>query len=129
MTKFLYIAAGGAVGAVLRYVVTGLFHQFLSETFPWGTLGVNLIGSFIIGLLWGLFESMTVSENIRMLVFVGILGSFTTFSTFALENLNLLRDNEFRFVFGNIFFSVTLGLILVYMGFAVSRFVGISLKS
>ena len=122
MLKVLSIAIGGAAGAVLRYWVSGLAHYFMGSAFPWGTLAVNLIGSFIIGLLWGLFESVVVSQNLRLLIFVGILGSFTTFATFSLENFNLVRDSQFALLFVNICVSVILCLGLVFAGYFLARF-------
>lgn len=121
MLKVLSIAIGGAAGAVLRYWVSGLTHHFFGSAFPWGTLAVNLIGSFLIGLLWGLFESVVISQNIRLLIFVGILGSFTTFATFSLENFNLARDSQFAMLFLNICVSVILCLALVFAGYFLAR--------
>ena len=122
MIKFLYIGIGGATGAILRYLVSGLTYRFFSEGFPWGTLAVNLIGCLIIGFLWGLFETITVSQNLKFLVLIGLLGSFTTFSTFSLENFNMLRDGQNLYFFLNVLISVVLGLLLVFAGNFLSRF-------
>jgi len=122
MVRLLYIAIGGAVGAVFRYLVSGWTHRVFDDGFPWGTLSVNLIGSLVIGLLWGVSEMITISNNIRLLVFLGILGSFTTFSTFSLENYNMLRDGEYWFVTVNIAATVFFGLMLVFLGLFLSRF-------
>ena len=92
MWKLAVIAAGGGLGAILRYLVSGVTYRYFSGGFPWGTLSVNLIGSLIIGLLWGMFETVSISPNIRLFLFIGILGSFTTFSAFSLENFHLVRD-------------------------------------
>ena len=121
MLKLLNIAFGGAIGAVLRYWVSGLSCKVFSGGFPWGTLIVNLIGSFIIGLIWGLLEIVTISQNIRLFIFIGLLGSFTTFSTFSLENFNLIQDGEYWLVLCNIAISVVLGVGLVFLGFFLSR--------
>ncbi len=123
MTRLLYIAAGGAIGALLRYSVSGVIHRFLSNGFPWGTLGVNLSGSLLIGFLWGMFESVIVSQNIRLMIFIGILGSFTTFSTFSLENFHLLRDGEYGMFALNVSLSFVLGIVLVFAGYFVSRYI------
>ncbi|MDH4028340.1 MAG: fluoride efflux transporter CrcB [Nitrospirota bacterium] len=123
MTKYIILAAGGAIGTLLRYSLSGLTHKALNSTFPWGTLSVNLAGSFIIGLLWGLFELGNLSPNARNFIFIGILGGFTTFSSFALENMNLFRDGEIRLAISNILASNILGLALVFAGFFLSKYI------
>ena len=123
MTKIIILAAGGAIGTVLRYSVSGLTHRAVSGMFPWGTLAVNLTGSFLIGVLWGIFEVQNISSNIRTFLFVGILGGFTTFSTFALESLNLMRDGEMKFAFSNVLASNILGILLVFAGFIASKYI------
>ena len=122
MFKFLSIAFGGAAGALLRYGVSGLISRSFSGGFPLGTLAVNLIGSFLIGLLWGVLEIVTISQNVRLFIFIGLLGSFTTFSTFSLENFSMLRDGEYWLVLCNVALSVVLGVMFVFIGFFVSRF-------
>lgn len=119
--KLLLVALGGAVGAAVRYIVSGLDYRYSCGIFPVGTLVVNLSGSFVIGLLWGLFEDRAVSPNMRMFIFIGILGGFTTFSTFALENFNLLRDGERTVAVANILISNLCGVFLVYAGYAASK--------
>ena len=128
MLKFIYIGVGGALGAVLRYYISGLTNKFLTDGFPWGTLSVNLIGSFVMGFLWGLFELVVVSENIRLLLFIGILGSFTTFSTFSFENFNLLKSGKYGFFAVNITASLLFGIGLIFVGYFISRYVFSVLK-
>lgn len=123
MLKVFFIAAGGAAGAVLRYWMSGLSFRFLPAVFPYGTLIVNLLGSLVVGFLWGVSEVVIIPQNIRLMVFIGVLGSFTTFSTFSLENFHLLRDGEYAFFVLNIVLSVVLGLILVFVGYFLSRYV------
>lgn len=123
MVKILYIAFGGAVGAVLRYGVSGLSLRFLPAVFPYGTMIVNLIGSFVIGFLWGISEAVLIAQHIRLMIFIGVLGSFTTFSTFSLESFNLLRDGEYIYFALNVILSVLLGLILVFAGYFLARYV------
>ncbi len=121
MLRFFYIAFGGAAGALLRYWISGLVHRIGGSSFPWGTLSVNLIGSFLIGFFWGMLESMVVSQQIRVFLFIGLLGSFTTFSTFSLESFHMIRDGEYGLFFANMLSSFILGIVLVFAGYFLSR--------
>lgn len=109
------------MGSVFRYWISGLTHKVFNGGFPWGTLSVNLIGSLIIGLLWGLSETLIISNNVRLFLFLGVLGSFTTFSTFTLENFSLMRDGEYWLAALNVFLSIFLGIALVFVGFILAR--------
>jgi len=122
MIKFIYLSLGGIAGAVLRYVTSSMVNQIFGVSFPFGTFSVNMLGSFLIGLLWGLSENLSISPNIRIFLFVGFLGSFTTFSTFALESLNYLRDNNARIAIVNLVISNILGIGLVFLGIILSKY-------
>ena len=126
--KFIFIAAGGAVGALLRYAVSGLAQRSFEGVFPWGTLSVNLIGSFFIGFLGGIFERFTAPPNLKIFILIGLLGAFTTFSTFSFENFNLFRDGEIKLALSNILISNFFGIALVFAGFIASRFIIDSFK-
>ncbi len=128
MLRLFFIALGGAIGTLFRYVISNLDYKFSNGIFPFSTLLVNLSGSLIIGLLWGLSERLAVSSTVRMFIFIGLLGGFTTFSTFALENFNLMRDGEFRIAAVNIVLSNILGVAFVFIGFWLSRFLLNNLK-
>jgi fluoride exporter len=119
--KILYLLLGGAFGTLARYFVSGFTHRYFNTTFPIGTLMVNLIGSFIIGFLWALWENSNISSNLRTFVFIGILGGFTTFSTYSLESLNLFRDGEIRIGLINILANNVLALVLVFIGFILAK--------
>lgn len=121
ITKLLFIAMGGACGALLRYLISGLGYRLFGEAFPWGTLAVNLLGCLFIGFLWALGERMPLRPEVSLLVFTGTLGAFTTFSTYGLESLNLLRDGEVGPALLNILLSNLGGLLLVYLGFLAAR--------
>ena len=121
MYKILAIAIGGSAGALMRYWISDIAYRALGVTFPWGTLAVNAIGCFVIGILWALFDFYIVSPNWRLLFLTGFLGAFTTFSTFALETFNLLQDNELKLAALNVAVSVLLGLFLVYIGLVAGR--------
>ncbi len=116
LKRILIIAAGGSIGAVLRYLISEIVYRFTSPTFPWGTLTVNLLGCYLIGLAWQYSEMYMVSTGTRIFVLTGILGAFTTFSTFSLETLTLLRDGEIKMAVLNQIASVSFGLILVIAG-------------
>ena len=122
MTKLLLIAAGGAIGAVLRFGVSGMALRLFGETFPWGTLAVNLMGSFVLGLLWALSERMPFPPELTAFLFIGVLGAFTTFSTYSLESFNLLSAGYIRLGLTNIIASTVLGLIAVLLGFVGARY-------
>lgn len=123
--NLLYLIIGGSIGTTLRYFTGQLAGQMYVGIWPVGTLAVNLIGSFIIGLLWGMLDIDNLNTGIKNLVFVGILGSFTTYSTYSLDILNLIRIGEVKV--GVLYFLVSnvLGLGLVALGF----YLGLRLKN
>lgn len=122
MGKLLIVGIGGFIGSVLRYLLSGLAQDLSGSIgFPWGTLAVNLAGCFVIGFLSYLADSrgFMISE-VRLLVFVGVLGGFTTFSTFGNETLNLFRDGENAYALANIAGNLVAGLFLVWVGRTIS---------
>ena len=120
--KLFYIAAGGAIGALFRYLVSGAVHTFFNGMYPLGTLVVNVTGSFAIGFLWYLCEEMIIPQHIKTFAFIGILGGFTTFSTYMLETLNLLREGEFNLAILNCVLNNFIGVALVFFGFVLSQY-------
>lgn len=122
MLRLIYCAAGGAIGAVLRYLISGWTYRFVEGNFPLGTLFVNSLGSIAIGFLWGIFETVPVSPNTKIFVLMGIIGAFTTFSTFALENFNLFRDGETGLAALNIILSNGIGIALVFISYFIAKF-------
>ena len=115
MLKLLWIALGGSLGALLRHGLSSLAQRLLSPTFPWGTLVANLVGCFLIGVLWGLATEYSFSQNVRVFVVTGGIGSLTT-STYGLESLLLLREGRILTGLGNVLLSNVLGLALVALG-------------
>lgn len=118
--NYLWIAAGAALGGVLRYFLSGVAARVAGETFPWGTLVVNVTGCIAIGsfvALTGPDGRLIVPANIRLFVMTGLCGGYTTFSTFGLETLRLLQDREWAFAGWNILSSVALCLAGVWAGY------------
>jgi len=116
--SILYAALGGALGSVSRYLL-GIWIQTLSKSldFPYGTLAVNLIGCFVIGFLSQLAETRgAFTPESRALIFIGLLGGFTTFSAFGNDTINLFRDGETFNALANVGANVILGLALVWFG-------------
>lgn len=120
---WLYIAAGGAVGSIARYGVAGWVQDRSGFHFPWGTLAVNILGSVLIGASLRYLEATSVTAEIRALVTVGLLGAFTTFSTFSYETVALLEDGAFGRALGYSLGSLALGIAAVYAGMHAAGFV------
>lgn len=124
MTSYplIWIMVGGALGASLRYLTVRWVATQVEHIFPWPTLVVNLTGCLIIGLLWGVFEVRELSHQWRNLIFIGLLGSFTTFSTFSNEVVLLLREGFYSTASLHIFLHNAGGVALTLAGYFLSRF-------
>ena len=120
MIKILAVALGGAIGSTGRYLTSLAVESFSSSRFPYETLAANLIGCFLIGLLWGYFERLTISNEFRLFLFTGVLGGYTTFSTFARENIQFLKTGEPFSALSYVLVSNLVGLSLVAAGFLIS---------
>jgi CrcB protein len=119
MVRYLMVALGGAIGTVGRYWLSGIVARLVGETFPWGTLLINVSGSFVIGFfgtLTGPDGRVFAGATTRQFVMIGICGGYTTFSSFSLQTLNLMNDGEWLHAGGNIVLSVVLCLIGVWLG-------------
>ena len=112
-----WIFFGGAIGASVRYLAILSLPAELKTGFPWPTVLINLSGSLIIGFLWAAFEKHRISENLRNFIFIAILGSFTTFSTFSNETAQLLRELQYGAVLLNIALHSGLGILLAFTGY------------
>ena len=117
MKNIIAIALGGSLGAVSRYLLSKYVSGYFGAIFPWGTLAVNLIGSLLIGFLFGLAEKTIITASIRTFVMIGFIGAFTTFSTYVLESVNLFRDGEIKLGLLNIGISNILGIGCIILGF------------
>ena len=123
MAVILFVGAGGFLGAILRYLF-GLWVQNLPSqpAFPYGTMMVNVLGCLIMGVLGGLVEGRNLfSPGVRAFLIVGLLGGFTTFSTFGYQTMQLARDGELAAAFANVTLQVGLGLAAVWIGYGIAR--------
>ncbi|WP_287370909.1 fluoride efflux transporter CrcB [Oceanithermus sp.] len=118
MERWIWIMAGGALGALGRYWVSGWVQQWAGSSFPWGTVGVNLIGSFLLGFVIQASLIGGWTGELRLFVAVGFLGAFTTFSTFAFEALELLRAGQGVEALAYVGLNLVLGVLLVALGMA-----------
>jgi len=119
MLSYLWIAIGGAIGSVARFWFSGVIAQRFGETFPLGTLLVNVSGSFAIGFFATLTSPdgrVLVSPTFRQFFMIGVCGGYTTFSSFSLQTLNLANDGEWLYAGMNVVFSVILCLVAVWLG-------------
>ena len=116
------IASGGAIGALLRYLTSQFIYKQYGTEFPYGTLGVNIIGSLLMGFLYILFiERLSLSPEWRNFLLIGLLGAFTTFSTFSIETLNLMFSGELVKAALNIILSVLLCIFAAWIGVVIGR--------
>ena len=122
MQKTIFIALAGLVGTLLRYWLSGFVARQYGETFPWGTMAVNLIGCFVAGAVFFLTEErFLASPTVRTVILIGLLGGFTTFSSYGLQTFTLLRDGEFGLAILNVVTSNILGLFMVWIGYVLGR--------
>ncbi len=120
--KWCWLFVGGGVGATLRFALAGWIQSRAGADFPWGTFVVNAVGCFAIGVLATLLEERSiVGPTARIGLLVGLLGGFTTFSTFGIETWRLLEASEWGLVVGNVVGSVGVGLAAVAVGIAAGR--------
>ena len=122
MNQILGIMLGGAFGAIFRYLFSNGVYAWLGRGFPYGTLAVNVIGSFLMGLLTILLiEKGNVSEVVKLTLLVGFLGAFTTFSTFSMDTLNLINQGQLVRALLNMFLNVGICVLAVWLGIIIGR--------
>ncbi|MDA3941575.1 MAG: fluoride efflux transporter CrcB [Spirochaetia bacterium] len=123
MYQLVFIAIGGSVGAVARYLVSKGVYMLSLGIFPYGTLAVNTIGAFLIGFLFSLFNNVVIPVHYKSMITVGFLGAFTTFSTYSLESVNLLMGGEYKIAGLNILLNNFLSLVAVMGGIFLFRLI------
>tara|TARA_B100000579_G_C22698442_1_gene788587 strand:- start:426 stop:812 length:387 start_codon:yes stop_codon:yes gene_type:complete len=126
MLEIFIVGGGGCIGSILRYFVTKAVENNLpTTTFPYGVMLVNVVGCLLIGLISGLsMEKISLAPNLRLFFFVGILGGFTTFSSFSLDAYNMLNTNDFSiltFALLHILVHIVFGIVAVYLGILIGR--------
>ena len=122
MGKLFFIGLAGFIGTLMRYWMSGVVARRYGETFPAGTLVVNLAGCFLVGLLFYLLqERFLVNQTVRTVVLIGFLGGFTTFSSFGLQTFTLLQEREVGLAFLNLGIANAGGLLLVWAGYTLGR--------
>lgn len=123
MNNYLIVALGASIGGIARYWMSNAVYKFLPAFFPFGTLAVNVIGSFIIGIIiFYLDAKEIISPELKIFLTVGFCGGFTTFSTFSLETLNLMRDSEFLLAFVNAAANVLLSLLGIFLALLTAKY-------
>ncbi|MBS1919091.1 MAG: fluoride efflux transporter CrcB [Bacteroidetes bacterium] len=122
MKNILLIGLGGGIGSIARYFCQKWVAENIQHPFPWGTFAVNVAGCFLIGIIYAIAERTTVlAPQIRLLLITGFCGGFTTFSTFAFENMNLLRNGDMTYMLLYTLASVVLGIAAVFAGIGLIK--------
>lgn len=120
--NILLIGLGGGIGSIARYFCQKWVAENIQHPFPWGTFAVNVAGCFLIGIIYAIAERTTVlAPQIRLLLITGFCGGFTTFSTFAFENMNLLRNGDMTYMLLYTLASVVLGIAAVFAGIGLIK--------
>lgn len=122
MQQTIFIALAGLIGTLLRYWLAGFVSRQIGETFPWGTMAVNLIGCLGAGvLLFVTEERLLLGPTARTVIMIGLLGGFTTFSSYSLQTFALLREGAIGLAMLNLVTSNVLGLLMVWLGYVLGK--------
>jgi fluoride exporter len=120
--KLTLIALAGAVGTLARFWLQGFVQRLTGGGFPWGTFAVNVLGCFLFGVVWSMAEErLVISGETRLIILTGFMGAFTTFSTFAFETGEQLRESQWLYAAGNVGGQVVLGVLALFLGMALGR--------
>lgn len=121
----VFIAVGGAAGAISRYLIQGWVEDFSQGRFPWGTFVVNISGSFVLGVVFALaIDRAVLAPEVRLPLMIGFISSYTTFSTLMLESWKLVEEGALLYALGNLVISVVVGMVALIAGLALGRIVG-----
>jgi len=122
--KFVYLGLAGAAGTITRYWLSGVVQRNVTTAFPLGTAVVNIIGCLLFGLLWAFVENrLSFTPQMRMIIFVGFFGAFTTFSSFVFETGQLLDESQWLWAAGNVLFQNVIGLTCILTGLALGKLI------
>lgn len=122
MQNYIIVFFGAGFGGMIRYWGSAFVYKFLPDNFPYGTLFVNLLGSFLIGMfMYYLNDNELISSDMRIFLTTGLCGGLTTFSTFSFETINLLKDKEFLFAGINVLLNVVLTLLALFIAYKISK--------
>jgi len=122
MKLLLFVGIGSFIGGILRYLLSQFIQIKFLSTFPYGTLGVNVLGCLVIGLVLALSERTSMTPEWRLFLATGICGGFTTFSAFSSETFSLLRDGQVWYASAYILMSLILGVLATFIGYSLPRF-------
>jgi CrcB protein len=124
LQKFVYLGLAGAAGTIARYCLSGVVQRSVSTTFPLGTAAVNIIGCLLFGLLWAFVENrLSITGQMRAVIFVGFFGAFTTFSSFVFETGQLLDESQWLWATGNVLFQNVIGIVCIMIGLALGKLI------
>jgi fluoride exporter len=122
MINLAAIALGGAIGAVSRYLLAGYVHRFTPTSFPYGTFAVNVLGCLLFGVVIGVADQrFAIGATARAFLLIGVLGGFTTFSSFTFETFQLLRDAQFLWASLNVVGQIAAGMLALWIGYVTAR--------
>lgn len=124
MQNYLIVFLGAGIGGVLRYWGSNYVYKFLPPTFPYGTLAVNVVGSFFLGMfIYFLDSNQLINQQVRVFLTVGICGGLTTFSTFSYETINFLKERDYLLAGSNIILNLFLTLVALFIAYKLSKFI------
>jgi len=121
MKILLAIGTGSFIGGIFRYLLSQFIQARLLSTFPYGTLCVNIIGCFLIGLVFGLADRGNLTQEWRLILATGVIGGFTTFSAFSNETVSMLRDGQLWYALAYIILSIVFGLAATFIGISIIK--------
>ena len=124
LQKFVYLGLAGAAGTIARYCLSGIVQRNVATTFPLGTAAINIIGCLFFGLFWAFVENrLSITGQMRTIIFVGFFGAFTTFSSFVFETGQLLDESQWLWAAGNVLFQNVIGIVCILTGLAIGKLI------